>query len=114
MITLATLENATEQEIFTQAKNHLLKQMKKSEEGSFGKCVYKNKEGLKCAAGCFISDEEYKEKFEGKNWFTVCDLNGIEKHKLLIYKLQYIHDNKKVEDWKKELKKIAKSFNLNF
>ena len=56
MITLATLEQATAQQVFTQVKNHLLKQNEKSMIN--GICAYRGSNGLQCAAGCLMSDEE--------------------------------------------------------
>lgn len=32
---------------------------------SYGGCRYRTEEGLKCAAGCLISDDLYKDCFEG-------------------------------------------------
>ena len=110
MITLKTLHQATLQEIFNQAANHLLTQNEKSKgliihnaipelgiaESSNISCKYRNKEGLKCAIGVFISDEEYNEKIN------------------LLKKLQRTHDAYKVEEWKERLILIAHEFNLKF
>lgn len=56
MITLKTLADATEQEVFDQVANHLLTQMKKSEHTrknpyEYVNCLYRSSDGLKCAAG---------------------------------------------------------------
>lgn len=57
-ITLSNLHEATAQQVFDQAALHLLTQNRKSKEDT--KCAYRTKEGLRCAAGCFISEEEYE------------------------------------------------------
>jgi hypothetical protein len=122
MISLKTLAEATEQEIFDQVATHLLKQGLKSELGDT--CAYRGYYGLKCAAGCLISDEEYEELFEtvkgkrDKNCMPWYDLvfEGIvptTAHSNLIGHLQDIHDNYPVEKWAEMLQKVAFFRNLN-
>ena len=110
MITLATLPQATEQEIFDQAVKHLLTQNAVS-TGSDGSCKYRGDNGLICAAGCFISDDEYGPEMEGKNWGS---LSTPQKHIELISDLQIIHDDCLVEDWESELVDLAKGYDLIF
>lgn len=119
LITLATLKDATAQEVFTQMATHLLTQKEKSrikdeDDGSLLKCVYKNDTGLKCAAGCLISDEEYdKELFEHKSWSTLVSESTVSSnHHILISDVQYIHDSEYVEDWKHKLSDIADLYEL--
>lgn len=104
MITLATLEKATVREVFNQVKNHVLTQNEKCQLVPHGACAYRNKEGLKCAAGCLISDDEYKEDFECKNWQALVN-NGLvpTAHYELIKHLQDIHDNSSVDQWENKL-----------
>ena len=117
MITLATLEQATPQEVFDQVKNHLLKQNARSGVlGERWKCKYRGLDGLKCAAGCLISDEEYKPKMESRTWYGLI-YNGLIKetqHDVLIKKLQIIHDDTDVENWEKDLKELAKEHGLEY
>ena len=69
MITLKNLGEATPIQVFNQAKEHLLKQIKKSESGGYRSfCMYRGPDGLKCAAGCFIADDEYDEGMERLDW----------------------------------------------
>ena len=111
MITLKTLEQATTQQVFDQAKNHLLTQNEKciTKDG----CLYKN-DTLKCAAGCFIADDEYKYSFEGNSWPTLILTGAIKTtaHRNLISALQNIHDNEDIEDWEERLKQLAEQENL--
>lgn len=124
MITLKTLKDATGQEVFDQVAAHLMKQMKKSSNGNV--CVYHSKDGLKCAAGCLIGDDEYDPRFEGHRWDSLAlgyALDFFEKfvavdvpkfHMDLICELQRLHDDFVVEEWKQQLHDLANKFNLSF
>lgn len=120
MITLATLPQATAQEVFDQVKNHLLTQNAKSiMEGANGAdgegCAYRGVRGLKCAAGCLIGDDEYKLSFENRTWGNLLhEQNFPLHHEALIRRLQYIHDAKDVSNWPYELKELAQEFHLNY
>jgi len=112
-ITLATLSQATEQEVFDQCARHLLTQGKQS-LGTYGNCVYLASDGSKCAAGCFISDSEYKKSFEQISWHCLAYHKDVPSdHKILIERLQNIHDNISAINWKKELIELAQMLNLS-
>lgn len=114
-ITLANLTEATAQEVFDQVSKHLLTQNKKSKPESGVGCNYRGIENTKCAAGCLISDEEYKPEFEAKYWATLIDRGVVPKnHQYLISDLQLIHDNYEVENWEKSLKTLAKNYKLEY
>lgn len=51
------------QEIFNKVITHLRKQGKPAAEGPY--CRYRTEDGLKCAVGCLLPDEEYDSKYEG-------------------------------------------------
>lgn len=99
MITLATLEEATAQEIFDQVLVHLLKQGGPSMVSQLTPladqvCVYKSPDGKKCAAGCLIAPSEYKESFEGTGWSLLVEEYNLSKNQRdLIRELQRIHDD---------------------
>ena len=114
MITLKTLPQATAQEVFDQVTRHLLTQNKRS-AGEGNACFYKNKDGLKCAAGCLIGDDEYKSEFEKRRWFDLIDnYNFPNIHSVLIKRLQITHDNLEPSNWHHYLKTIAIENNLKF
>jgi hypothetical protein len=95
MITLKNLNEASEQEVFDQVAVHLLKQGKVS-QNSEG-CAYRSSSGLKCAAGCLIADDEYKEWFEQRGWRDLVKDEFVpEAHGMLIQDLQGVHDNAEV------------------
>lgn len=106
MITLKTLKDATEQEVFDQVANHLLTQGVKCQDHSY-RCMYRHN-GLKCAAGCLIGDDEYNLNMEQKLW----NENFSPYHNSLIRSLQGIHDAFDTCYWISELKKCALHFKL--
>ena len=74
-ITLKTLGQATAQEVFDQVSSHLLTQMKKSiNPKNPSLCVYHADSGLKCAAGCLISDDEYTPRMAALGWDLLCEI----------------------------------------
>ena len=114
MITLATLHEATPQEVFNQSANHLLKQNQSSSIKN-NKCRYRIGRHLKCAAGCFIADSEYREKMEGESWKVMIIHGQVPiAHGYLICDLQNIHDNYPVDTWPQRLKNLADSRGLEF
>lgn len=118
MITLKTLPQASSQEVFDQVKNHLLKQGAKSVNRVSGYgdlCAYRGRNGLKCAAGCLIGDDEYTESMECNTWRDLA-ANGIVPHfhMALIHKLQKIHDEEDLVDWAVALESLAKDFGLKY
>lgn len=114
MITLKTLDAATEQEVFDQVAEHLLKQNAQSKH-DLG-CAYRGNNGLKCAAGCLIADDEYSEKFENRGWAVLVRNipNFPKRHSKLIQKLQSIHDTHSPKHWPIYLQKLAREYRLTY
>ena len=114
MITLSTLEQATAQEVFTQVKDHLLKQNEKSMTDDY--CANRGDGGLACSAGCLMSDEEAKYIPEKKAWRTLLDQGFVEtyKHTNLIFRLQDIHDSEPPEEWTESLQCLAFDEGLDY
>lgn len=109
MVTLKTLNEASAQQVFDQVVTHLLTQNKQSRNTS-GMCMYRNAEGLKCAVGCLIAEDEYKPAMEGKLWCILVETSFVPHiHKILIMDLQFIHDVYSPVDWAKELQLYAQS-----
>lgn len=123
-ITLATLPQATEQQVFNQVASHLLKQGKRCLSTN-GLCRYRNlDEGTACAAGCLISEEEYlkRQTKDGKSnhfeangaWRSLVDSMIVpEEHANLIMKLQIIHDKYKPHEWLDQLISLAKTMDFS-
>lgn len=94
MITLATLHEATEQQIFDQVAAHLLKQQAKSMI-SLTMCAYRGRQGMMCAAGCLIADDEYDAEMDqhATSWNSLVDRKLVPAaHKNFIRGLQSVHD----------------------
>lgn len=113
MITLKTLHLATAQEVFDQVKTHLLTQMERAVD--FNSCKYRTHNGLKCAAGCLIADDEYTMDMEGRTWISlVIDSVAPTNHSGMIRDLQFVHDNYNHLEWEAKLKEIAKENKLEW
>jgi hypothetical protein len=114
MITLKNLNEASEQEVFDQVATHLLTQKKRSAVGE--KCKYRTEDGLKCAAGCLMADDEYDPEIEGCEWYGALSLityGGGRNHSALISDLQQIHDSIIPQDWFEELDYLASDYRFN-
>jgi len=116
MITLKNIAEASLQDIFDQAANHLLAQMKQSRNDRI--CLYRSDDGLKCAVGCFIADDEHSEDMEGDCVETLIingGMSSISRDRLrLLDGLQSMHDGLNPVQWSSALGQIAEEFNLNF
>lgn len=117
-ITLKTLKLTTAQEVFDQVAKHLLTQRKKNEsldrELGIKTCRYRGDNGLKCAAGCLIADDEYHPSMEGLSWdVLVGQFKLSDRYSRLISELQMIHDSFDPKNWLIILKKLAEKWDLN-
>lgn len=101
------------QEAFNKMVRHLRSQKERS-IAKDGVCLYRGSNGLKCAVGALIPDNEYTPEFEevnAANVATKCpSLYGIN-HSLL-HDMQYLHDNTDVKEWENGFKDIAEDFDL--
>lgn len=124
MITLATLPQAPAQDVFDQVAEHLLKQGRPSYSEQSRMCAYRGDEGLKCAAGCLVSDEEYDVSMEQGAWDqlqTSCSAVTIpDAHMAMILDLQVMHDEAyelaegtPYTYWLEELEEIAGNYDLS-
>lgn len=122
-ITLANLKAATPQQVFDQVVTHLLTQNAQSMANDT--CAYRGDGGLMCAAGCLISDAEYKDLLkrheidgaDGKNWGYLADCTDAvpKDHTHLIQDLQIIHDDVLgPANWKAKLERVAIEHGLEF
>lgn len=94
IITLANLAEATEQQVFDQVVSQMIKQGRKSIHEN-GLCKYRGPEGLMCAAGCLMSDDEYNPNFDkgAGNWDHLIGKGLVPHHHgALIRTLQVCHD----------------------
>lgn len=80
--------------------------------GTVQKCMYRSKNGAKCAAGVLLYKSEYNANFEGQPFFRVAPPRL--KHLVgFIVELQYVHDGvatmckDKVPSFRRKLKQVA-------
>jgi hypothetical protein len=110
----------TPQDLFDKVAKHLLTQNKRAEDPTTGLCRYRSPDGLKCAVGCLIEDDQYSAKMEGG---SVSDLlkSGtlppsleaeLKPHRMLLIALQRVHDNFVPHQWLGKLEEVAKAFGL--
>jgi len=112
-VTLATLEQSTAQEVFDHIAKHLLTQKTQCIGGPDNGCSYRNEEGMSCAAGCIMTDYEYRSGLEGRAWYDLINEGFVPKaHKDLIQDLQTIHDLRIISSWPRELQTLAASHEL--
>lgn len=132
-ISIRTLPNNSLQEVFDFVVDHLRKQGVRSfVERDFSKphipasepygCLYRGPNGLMCAVGCLISDDEYRPRFEGaivqsvlrdvlRNVFT--DANEhLEEMSYLLVNLQNIHDRRDPRAWEESFEDTARKYGL--
>jgi hypothetical protein len=111
------------QDIFNTVVAHLRKQQAKSNIVSVGRsmCVYCSPEGLKCAVGCLITDEEYSPDMETgqgvhallADYPKIADRLGWSNRELL-ESLQLVHDHYQVERWEDGLQSVATYYDLTY
>lgn len=116
-------EKMTPQEVFDTVTKHLLKQnsVSLSEDGSG--CAYRGLDGLKCAVGCLITDEEYRSDMENQAVATVLNFasrngitslsNRLDEHIIILNRLQIIHDRTPIHQWPDRLEGVAKDYNFS-
>lgn len=115
----------TAQEIFTQIKNHLLKQGRRAQAGKHHDCQYHCPNGDRCAVGAIIEPQFYQPWMECGRLELLIQalrkketeqdlLNELVEHEDLLYALQTVHDNREVDDWDFHLRKVAERFKLQY
>ena len=103
------------QEAFDIMVNHLRKQNKKAVKIDIDgttKCVYRGSNGLKCAIGCLIPDDEYSPLIErkGVRSLVIPTLRNLDRE--FLAEMQETHDFYSPEDWEKRFRYIAKEYHL--
>ncbi len=105
----------TEQEVFDIVYRHLMKQMRKcTDDGTeVGTCMYRGLEGMKCAAGVLIPDDNYDSEMENCTWMRLVHEKKVpEDHHKLIARLQRVHDVVFIDKWEATLQDLAAEHQL--
>lgn len=109
------------QEIFEAVVNHMITMGHRAgyttEEGKFI-CRYRTNHGDKCVAGMFIPDELYQESMEGLSIVHVLlDTPELPKwmheHRVLLGRLQLIHDREWWDRIEQGFRAVAEDFGLD-
>lgn len=105
----------TKQEIFDTVVKHLAQQKRRSVIPNTNICMYRSEEGLKCAIGCLIPDEEYNPEMENKAASRIVkSADNILGMNNLLDALQAAHDNNtNVENLQFDLRRTSDSYELN-
>lgn len=105
-ITLSTINQFTKLEIIAFVREKLLAQNMQSIKysGTSSKCMYRGPNGLKCAVGHLIADDEYGEFMEACTINSSCfDKFEISRDRRgLLTRLQDIHDTRDPGHWIKD------------
>lgn len=119
---LQDLNNYELQEIYDVVTKHLLTQNAQCIAGdpytNNSICKYRH-EGMMCAVGVLIAEEDYSSKLEGQSvrelltrFAPMTETLTPTRINLLTW-LQNIHDSYTIDEWKSCLESCAKHFNLN-
>lgn len=108
------------QETFDKVVRHLLTQKEVSRRGEGG-CAYRGEDGLMCAVGCLIPDENYSDVLERRaadhkavlGALSVQHRPSTTEEALLLVHLQWCHDESLPDGWPQGLAKVAAHFDLN-
>lgn len=103
------------QEAFNTMVQHLRKQSAKSlQAGSDIKCMYRAPNGLRCAVGCLIPDNEYADHMDNSSLCRVIELVPAlqEISYSLLTMMQSIHDGQEVAEWEDGFLRVATQFRL--
>lgn len=115
-------DTMTTQEVFDTVYKHLMTQKAQSLDFEELNCKYRGEDGMKCAIGCLIKDEEYRPEMEEKTVLkmlayartvgikTLAD--RLEPHAILLERLQTIHDRRDEEEWRESLAVVAQEYEL--
>ena len=102
----------TNQEAFDAMVRHLAKQGERCTSGELGDdCCYRGPNGLKCAVGALIPDEEYSPDFEDSTAdvsavaLACPTLNGIDVD--MLGHAQFVHDVSEVHNWRRGMRSVA-------
>ncbi len=109
------LPNVSALEVAETIATHMLKQAARSTDRTL--CVYKNPDGLMCAAGVLFDSErctDLRLSCEGMSWGELVEFGLVpKKHAKLIRALQRLHDSVVPQHWPAALYSLFVSFDLD-
>lgn len=107
------MKTYTKQEAFDIIWEHA----KKKEPGhvvieGIQRCRLRGYQGSRCFVGALISDEEYRPEMEDKVQFPSFFCSIVPDGDFFLNELRKIHDHRMLETWERELRLVARDFNL--
>lgn len=120
------MSEKTLQEAFDAVKDHMMYQGRRSvgdwERGGYQGCMYRGREGDKCAIGALIDDKYYKKGLEGAGLNSdkvrlaiECSGYPVDAKAVYLYRdLQKLHDDGMIEEWENGLIGLAYSHELEY
>lgn len=101
----------TDQEAFETMVRHLRRQWKRSENAN-GTCLYRGPDGLRCAVGCLIPDDQYKRSLEYKDAESIVeDVPALRDIGLgILLEMQAVHDEFDPSQWEEGFKDVAQVY----
>lgn len=119
---LSTRMRIKHQSIFNKVVKHLRAQKCRSIKGKT--CMYRDKNGNKCAFGCIIPDHIYERNMEGLStnlllsdpykWKYPKFFTKLLPYGDLISQLRIIHDRKNISEWEYHFQDVAREFGLTY
>lgn len=104
----------TNQEAFDAMVRHLRKQGRKSQKPGSYSCLYYGADGLMCAVGCLIPEDQYSRTLEYHSAVKIQDkvpaITNLSPD--LLDAMQMLHDNCPIENWEAEFLLVAYRFCL--
>lgn len=101
------------QEIFDKVVIHLDTQGRRASDPGIAGCFYRTPDGLSCAVGCLIPDNEYKPEMECGSVYAlvrsfprVPSIAAVAPNVDLLYSLQIVHDSS--YNWENRLTMVMK------
>lgn len=120
------MDGMNKQKIFDRIATHLLTQGRKSlkvlRDDPDPICLYRGPDGMSCAVGCLITDDNYTPELEDRRVNNSLIIEALEQslnvHLMqsdiaFLEELQYIHDNDKADAWPSRLRSLADSLGLS-
>ena len=118
----------TKQDLFNFVATHLMTQKERCIDPEEGGCAYRDDVGRRCAIGCLIDDKHYSKSIESLLPTATCVLDAVEgsigrtitgrydcsphTERIMLKRLQGIHDAEEVEDWPTSLRAAAHDYEL--
>jgi hypothetical protein len=110
-------EDMTRDELFCYVADALLRQGRRS-IGKDGQCSYRGMDGLRCAIGHLIMDDQYNPSMEDDGILDLSNkypgLSWMQQHISLLVMLRYLHDVYDTAEWREELMRLAETEEIGY